>query len=124
MSTQQNTINIGGLTASADLSAKQYHFVEVSGVRTVGACNAITDLALGVLQNDPESGQAATVAIGGTTKIVAGGVITAGQRIAPKADGRAQVAVSTQFARGIALETSAADGDVIECALITLTALA
>ncbi len=123
MSTQA-PLCIPGLTASADLSAKQYHFVEVSGVRTVGSCNAITDVALGVLQNDPVSGGAATVAVGGSTKIVAGGAITAGQRIAPKADGRAQTAVTTQYARAIALETSTTDGQIIECVLIATTVMA
>jgi hypothetical protein len=116
--------NIPGLTASADLSAKQYHFVEVSGVRTVASCNATTDVALGVLQNDPISGGAATVAVGGTSKVVAGGAITAGARIAPKADGRAQTAVSTQYARGIALETSTTDGQIIECLLVATTVMA
>lgn len=124
MSTQSNTQVISGVTASADLSAKQYHFVEVSGVRTVASCNAITDVALGVLQNDPTSGAAAAVAISGTTKIAAGGAITAGQRIAPKADGRAQVAVATQYARAIALETSTTDGQIIECVLIPTTVMA
>jgi hypothetical protein len=113
------------LKAGADLSAKQYHFVEVTGVRTVGAANAVTDKAIGVLQNDPNAaGAEATVAIGGTTKLVAGGSITAGALVAPKADGRGQTAVATQYARAIALETSVNDGDIIEVALIPLTVMA
>lgn len=124
MASQQNTQTIGGLAASADLSDKQYHFVEISGVRTVASCNAITDVALGVLQNDPISGGPAVVAINGTTKIVAGGAITAGQRIAPKADGRAQTCVTTQYPRAVALETSTTDGQIIECVLLTHTVMA
>jgi hypothetical protein len=120
MAIQQNTQCIN-LLASADLSAKQYHFVEVSGVRTVAACNATTDQAIGVLQNDPDaSGEEAVIAINGTTKVVAGAAITAGARVAPNASGRAQTAVATQFPRGIALETSTADGQLIEVLLLPL----
>lgn len=119
MASQQNTITIT-LKAGADLSAKQYHFVEVTGVRTVGAANAITDRVIGILQNDPTAAdQEAVIAIGGTSKLVAGGGITAGVYVGTKADGRGQTAVATQHARGIALETSVNDGDVIEVALIT-----
>jgi hypothetical protein len=109
------------LIAGADLSAGQYLFVEESAAtdRTVTVCNAITDKALGVLQNDPDAaGQAAVVRVYGTSKVVAGAAITRGAAVAPMASGKAQTAVSTQFPRGIALESAAADGDVIEIVLI------
>lgn len=124
MATSSGTLVISGVTASADLSSKQYHFVEVSGVLTVASCNATTDKSLGILQNDPTSGAAASVAIMGTSKITAGGAITAGDLIAPKADGRAQTAVATQYARAIALQTSTTDGQIIECVLLPLTVMA
>jgi hypothetical protein len=123
MATQQNTQTIS-LIASADLSAKQYHFVEMTGVNTVSYCNGTTDKAIGILQNDPISGGVAVVAIAGTSKLVAGGVVSAGGSVAPKADGRAQTAVATQYARAIVLETSANDGDIVEAALIPLTVMA
>lgn len=107
--------------AAADLSANQYYFVELSAAQTVNVCNAITDVAIGVLQNDPNAaGAAATVAIEGTTKVVAGAAIAAGAKVAPTAAGKAQTAVTTQFPRGIALEAAGADGDVIEILLLPI----
>lgn len=107
--------------AAADLSAKQYYFVEVTAAQTVNACGATTDLAIGVLQNDPdEAGKPATVAIGGTTKVVAGAAITAGAKVAPTAAGKAQTAATGQFPRGVALDAADADGDVIEILLLAV----
>lgn len=117
MATQQNTQLISEL-AGADLSADQNLFVKMSAAKTVNVCSAITDEALGVLTNKPTQGQAASVAIDGTVKVKAGGVIPFGSKVAPMASGKAQVAASTQFPRGIALEAAAADGDLIEIALI------
>lgn len=118
MATQQNTQLISQL-AAADLSTKQYYFVEETAAKTVNTTNAITDIALGVLQNKPTTGQAASVAVGGTTKVVAGAAIAAGAKVAPMASGKAQTAASTQFPRGIALEAATADGDLIEIALVS-----
>lgn len=121
MSTQA-PICIPGLTASADCSAKQYHFVEMTAARTITFCGAITDKAIGVLQNDPISGGAATVAAFGTTKVVAGAAIAAGALVAPTTAGKAQTAVSTQVPRGIAIDAAGADGDVIEILLVAFPA--
>jgi hypothetical protein len=121
MSQQQNTQCIT-LKAGADLSAGQYRFVEISAARTVTIANAITDIALGVLQNDPAAADLpASIAINGTTKVLSGAAITAGARVSPTADGRAQASVSTQFPRGIALETAAGANEVIEILLLGLT---
>jgi hypothetical protein len=111
--------------AGGDLSAKQYHFVKISAAQTVVACTGTTDKAIGILQNDPDAaGEEAVVAILGTSKLVAGGIVAFGANIGPKADGRAQTAVATQFARAHAVEASLADGDVIEVLLLPLTAMA
>lgn len=118
MATKQATTSIT-LKAAADLSTKQHLFMELSAAQTVNTCNAITDVAVGVLNNKPDAaGKAAEVDIAGTTKVVAGAAISAGARVAPMASGKAQTAVSTQFPRGIALEAAAADGDIIEILLI------
>lgn len=111
--------------AGADLSAKQYHFVKMSAPQTVVACSGVTDKAIGILQNDPDAaGEEAVVAILGTSKLVAGGVCTFGTNLGPKADGRAQTAVATQYARAHAVDTSANDGEVIEVLLLPLTVMA
>lgn len=119
MATTQSTLYISK-NASADLSADQYLFVKVSGVDTVTVCSATTDLACGVLTNKPTSGQAASIAILGTTKVIAAGAITAGQKVAPTAAGKAQHAATGQFPVGVALQTSANDGDIIEILLLAV----
>lgn len=121
MATSESTISIT-MKAGADLSAKQYLFMEVSAARTVDTCDATTDKALGVLQNDPTADLPATIAVSGTTKVVAGAAITAGALVAPTAAGKAQTAVSTQYPRGIALDTCTDDGDIIEILLVPIGA--
>lgn len=79
------------LEASTDLSSNQYHFVKVD---TSGkAALAITSTAqevLGVLQNKPSSGQAASVMIDGVSKVVAAGsTMAAGDLVTNSTAGRA-----------------------------------
>ena len=52
------------VVAGADISAQQYKNVNLSGVLATSADNVF-----GVLQNKPESGQHAAVAVTGVTKI-------------------------------------------------------
>jgi hypothetical protein len=70
------------LVAGADLSDKQFHFVEVdNGTGRVTAVDNATDRPIGVLQNTPKSGEAADVLIAGGTKIAAGGTASPGQPV-------------------------------------------
>jgi len=104
-------------TAAADLSAKQFHFVEITDDNTVNVCNAATDVPIGVLTNKPESGEAAAVAAIGKTKVKAGGTITAGARVGPNANGEAVAKTAdADQAPGIAL-TDAASGELVEVLL-------
>lgn len=78
------------LVANADLSSKQYYFVELDADGKVGACNASTDIPIGVLQNAPDaSGKAATVLVVGISKVDADAAINEGVLIGPAADGQA-----------------------------------
>lgn len=105
--------------AAGDLSTKQYLFMKLSAAQTVDTCAATTDKSLGVLQDKPSAaGKDASIAVDGTTKVVASGVIAFGAYVAPTAAGKAQTAVSTQYPRGQALEAATADGDIIEILLI------
>ena len=110
-------IKVGNFTASADLSAKQYHFVKMSGNNTVTVCAAITDIPIGVLQNTPSSGQAASVCLFGITKVVADGTLAAGNVIGTSADGQADAIAAgtdtTVYTMGIALNAAAA-GETVE----------
>jgi len=81
--------DIGTFTAAADLSAKQYHFVVLASATTVNVCTAITNAPIGILQNNPESGQQAIVRIFGMSKVVADGTLAAGNFIGTSADAQA-----------------------------------
>ena len=105
-------IKVGQFTASADLSAKQYHFVKMSGNNTVTVCAAITDVPVGVLQNNPASGGAAEVALLGVTKVVADGTLAAGNLIGTSADGQADAIAAgtdtTVYLMGVAVSAASA----------------
>ena len=89
MAYESPSINLGTLTAAADLSSKQYYFVKLASATTVNVCSAITDLPIGILQNNPESGEQAIVQIFGISKVVADGTITAGRWMGTSADSQA-----------------------------------
>lgn len=108
--------------AGADLSAKQYHFVEMDTDGTITACNGATDLPIGVLQNAPLAGQEAEVLVVGGTKVVAGAAVTTASIIGTDANGKAVAKdTSTNFRVGRVIDaTGAADGvtvsAIINCA--------
>lgn len=110
-------IKIPGLSASADLSAKQYYFVKMSGNRTVTVCAAVTDIPCGVLQNAPTSGQAAEVVAIGVTKVSGDADLSYGNVIGTSSDGQAAAYVAgtdtTKYACGIVLDDNAAAGGLI-----------
>lgn len=99
------------LVAGADLSASQYHFVEVgaAGTIVVAGDGAHAD---GVVNDGPLSGRTAEVAIGGIIKVKCGGVVTRGGPVASDAAGKAVNAASGDIILGTALETGA-DGAII-----------
>lgn len=55
--------------AGEDLSAKQYCFVKLNSSGKIVACTVDGEIALGVLQDAPVSGQAGTVMIYGVSKV-------------------------------------------------------
>ena len=103
------------LNAAADLSALQYHIMRVSAVNACNVSSQATDSDMcGVLQNKPQSGEGASIQYSGRGRVVAGGVITAGDHLSCNGSGRAATVTSGQMAFGQALETSGADGDNID----------
>lgn len=105
-------------TAGADLSTHQYKFVKFDSGNVI-LCAAATDVPLGVLQNKPTSGQAATVRVLGVTKVVSGGVIAQGAPLGTDANGLADdkaVTDTTNYVVGIGLATAAAS-DVTKAAI-------
>ena len=96
---------------------KQYCFLEVTGVGTAGLCTAAAR-SVGVLQNKPqEVGHAATVGISGVTRIITGGVVTAGDEIEVDASGRG-VTKSAGVTVAIALDTSTGADQLIPALLV------
>ena len=114
--------------ANADLTAKQFHYVDLannSGVAAAVACTAAGQRIVGVVQNAPASGAVAVVrplGCGRTSKLVAGGSITAGDSLGTKNDGRAKTAVAASVSStttvgsncgGIALSPTTTNGDLL-----------
>jgi len=105
------------LEAAVDLSAKQYFFVaQDANGRAVLAGNGAN--AEGVLQNAPDLlGKAASVAVSGTSKVVAGAAIALNAKVASDAAGKAKTAASGNRVLGVAREAALADGDIISVLL-------
>ena len=112
MAYESPAIDLGTLTAAADLSSSQYYFVKLASATTVNVCTAITDLPIGILQNAPTSGQSAVVAIFGISKASADGTITAGRWMGTSADSQAAGITpgsdTTQYVMGQAIQAASA----------------
>ena len=91
MAMNEKLVYTESFIAGEDLSDYQYHGVAISGEMTVDACDADTDQPIGILLNDPESGEMANVLIIGRTPIVAGEAIPVGSRVRIDSNGHAMV---------------------------------
>ena len=102
------------LKANADLSAKQFYFVELDSSGDVGACNAATDKPAGVLLNKPTSGQTAEVGVVGIFKVNSDAALSIGDLIGTSADGQADAKTpgtdTTEYVVGRVLEATTAAG--------------
>jgi hypothetical protein len=114
-----------------------YRFVKVSGRNQGVTCAAITDIAIGVADGSSKSfpavgvtnvhaaaGDPINLQGGNVVLVEAAAAITAGARVAPSANGRAQVAVGTQFPFGIALEPAAGASEIIRVYKMPMTVIA
>ena len=114
---QSNNLTEKTLVAGEDLSGKQYYIVQLAADGDVEVGEGATDLIVGVLQNKPQSGEAALYRFGGTSKVIAGGAVTVGAWVTSDSAGKA-VATTTDgdITIGRALE-AADDGDIFEVQL-------
>ena len=99
------------MIAGEDLSAAQFTFVKMNTTNNTVVAAGNAEAAFGVLQNDPESGKAATVCTHGRTEIVAGtGGLTAGALVGVDANGAGVVAATSDIVVGIVVTAAAAAG--------------
>lgn len=107
MSTQGNQVR-ESMIAGADLSAKQWTFVKMNTTDRTVVNTTDGEAAFGVLINDPESGNAATVVTHGRVIVEVGtGGLSAGDNVASDANGEAITAASSDIVVGKALEDAA-----------------
>jgi hypothetical protein len=88
MATQDPIVFPYSFEAGADLSGQQFHFVKMNNTGQVILATASGD-AIGVLQNKPKLGGAATVCIIGVTKVVADANLLTNAEVGVSADGQA-----------------------------------
>ena len=108
------------MDAAADISVHRYHAVVGTAAGQCNVASLNTNSAImGVLQNKPQSGERATVAYSGKSKMQAGAAIAANAIITCNASGRAITAPNSGvIAIGKALEAAGADGEYISVLLM------
>lgn len=109
------------LEASTDLSGAQFHFVGVDadGKAELAILSTGTGDVLGILQNKPIEGQAASIMIDGVSKISAvGSTLAAGDLLGNSTAGQANVVAAGDMIRGTVLfGSSGATGRILTVVL-------
>ena len=100
--------------AGESLLTKKYYIVQLDASGNIEVAEGATDLIVGVLQNKPDTGEAAVVRFGGTSKVVCGGTVNIGDWLTSDGSGKA-IATTTDgnITIGRALYAGG-DGDVVE----------
>lgn len=115
---------IPGVVATGDLSSSQYKVViaaSTAGAVKVGA-TAASDAILGILQNDPTSGQPAEVACVGVCKAAGETSISYGSKLTVSSTGRVKATTTDKDeVIGIALAATSTAGDIIPVLLSRFT---
>jgi hypothetical protein len=104
--------------AGSDLTAAQFKFVSLAADGQVDVTAAAGGNAIGILSNNPDVGQAATVTVTGGYMVEAGGTITAGDQVQSSATGTALLAATGDVVLGYALE-DAVVGQIMRIEFIT-----
>jgi hypothetical protein len=108
------------LIAGADLSTKRYYAVKLDANGEIVLAGA-GDNSVGILQNTPVLDEVGSVMILGQSYAVAGGIIAAGANVTPNAAGKVVTAGGGDAILGVAMNASAADGEIITILLVTRT---
>jgi Uncharacterized conserved protein (DUF2190) len=105
--------------AGANLTGKLYYLAKMSADFAVVLAAAGTDQVVGVIKEENTSGNPVTVQYGGISKVLAGGTISAGNRLTSDGSGKA-VATTTAGDKVFGVALMAADsGDIISVLLVT-----
>jgi len=99
--------------ASADLSAKQFHFMAITSSGQIAAAGDGVAVD-GILQDNPSAaGRVGALGVRGVSKLVVGAAVSAGDDISPNAAGRGVLSTTGDVIAGVALEDGGADGNII-----------
>jgi len=115
------TGQIGGLRAAADLRTKQFYLVKRVSPTTINLCGA-GEVALGVLVNKPNVGEAADVFAFGYATVISDGnaaAIAAGDPIKSDANGKAvKSAANRDHTVGYSDQASTTDGAQMKALIV------
>jgi hypothetical protein len=90
MAYEQPGFSVGVLTAAASMSGKQHYIVKKNATANQFAlCDTDGEILLGVLQDEPASGEAGDIMCTGITKVVANETLAAGDYWGTSSDGQA-----------------------------------
>lgn len=119
MATCINETDYRSKLAGEDLSSSQYRFVTLETDDQLDLGDSTSDNPYGVLQDAPESGEAASVKVSGETKVVAAEALAVGNIVACDAAGAAAIAASTHYPKGVVVSAAGAADDLAVIQLIT-----
>ena len=105
--------------AGQDLEDYQYYPVSINSDEEILLASDAGDFIFGVLQNTPEEGQTALVALEGITKAVGSAIIAAGAIVQVAAGGMFVTQTTGNYA-GIALTPCGASGELFSLKIIRM----
>ena len=116
-------VDFGGqdITAvsGADLTGKRFYAVTLETSGKLALADSAGEKCLGVLQNVPSGdGKIGRVRINGVTKAVVNGAVEEGAELSAAATGKLTTASAGHYIVAVALEPSAADGDIIRAMVV------
>ena len=116
---QANPMDVVSLVSGEDLSSSQYYAVQADTddreVKVAGTPAAEGTHVLGILQNKPTEGQAASVATGGTSRLIMAATCQAGEKIMSSSGKGTPADADQKGVIGIALTANTVgDGGIIE----------
>jgi hypothetical protein len=116
----ENRILDLSFVADEDLSANQFQFVVQDATSgNVRRPNNATERPVGILQNSPVAGAAASVRVAGVSKLQVNAALAAGQIVQPEyvtaTDAGEGQALTNGIASGVLIDASGADEDLASC---------